>query len=356
MEWAARLLLPSAAREGVLGDLSERYRTPLLYASEALCVMPFLIASQIRRNTNPPALAIIAFLFFVFCFGGNAPSDAASDVPRWLRAAIPTVAGLIGLVLRDAYRNAEATPVRRASFDILTAIVFIVVSQVALASLIATAGWSPDWILSLRRAVMTAFALPMVFCLRLAADYRLPCATGQLSTADLSGEYLKFERGVRWRNRAILIGGILGAGVSVLLFWRTAAAAPSMAPLVGWAISTPLGLFITWYIAKTTSVAPIPANISFSASLALYRRELERQSRLLRTIWGWYLLSIVPAVAGALIARGVAESQPLLGPMRPAQLGAYVVICCLVGWLYVQYAHKIKDRIDSLDAVKERSP
>jgi hypothetical protein len=194
---------------------------------------------------------------------------------------------------------------------------------------------------------MTALALPMVFCLRLAADYRFPCATGQLSTADLSSEYLKFERGVRWRNLAILIGGILGAGVSVLLFWRTAAAAPSVAPLIGWAISTPLGLFITWYIAKTTSVAPMPSNSGFSASLALYRRELERQSRLLTR------LVVVSAVDRAGRRRGFVRTwsrgvSTASGPAAPRAAWRYVVICCLVGWLYVQYAHKIKDRIGSL--------
>ena len=76
MERVARLLIPPAAREEVVGDLWERYRSPLRYASEALSVMPFLVASQIRRNTNVPALAIAAFVFFVFCFGGNTATDA----------------------------------------------------------------------------------------------------------------------------------------------------------------------------------------------------------------------------------------------------------------------------------------
>src|SRR5215471_10415500 len=119
MERVARLLIPPAAREEVVGDLWERYRSPLSYASEALSVMPFLVASQIRRNTNVPALAIAAFVFFVFCFGGIAAIDAPTDVPRWLRAAVPTVAALIGLVLRDAYRRNEVQPARRAAFDIL---------------------------------------------------------------------------------------------------------------------------------------------------------------------------------------------------------------------------------------------
>jgi len=266
------------------------------------------------------------------------------------------VAALIGLVLRDAYRRNEVQPARRAAFDILTATAFIIACEAILALLVAAGGWSPDWILPLRRGLMTAPALPMVFCLRLAADYRLSHPAGQMSMADLAGEYQNFARGVRWRNRAIAIGGILGAGVSIVLFWRAAAIAPSAAPLVGWAISTPLGLFIVWYIAARTSVKPLTADMAFAALLALYRSELERQSNLLRRVWWWYLLSIAPVVAGAMFGKGLAPAEPALGPIRPQQIAAYVVICFFVGWLYLQYAHRISDRLGSLAGASERSP
>jgi hypothetical protein len=138
-----RTLIPPAAREAVIGDLWERYRSPLSYALEALNVMPFVIASQIRRTWNPPMLGIQAFTFFV-CFGGFAVNSAPLDVPRWLRAAIPTLAALTGLVLRDAYRESELHPARRAAFDVVTAVAFVLLSQAALLGLSLNGAISPD--------------------------------------------------------------------------------------------------------------------------------------------------------------------------------------------------------------------
>ncbi len=81
---AVRLLIPLASREAVVGDLWERYASPLHYAAEALRIAPFLIASQIRRNSNVPLLGIAAVTLFVG-FGGFQVAGAAIGAPRWAR-------------------------------------------------------------------------------------------------------------------------------------------------------------------------------------------------------------------------------------------------------------------------------
>jgi hypothetical protein len=344
---AVRLLIPPASREAVVGDLWERYASPLQYVGEALRILPYLIASQIRRNSNIPLLGIAAFTLFVG-FSGFAAGAGASDVPRWLRALIPVIAALAGLVLRDAYRGSETRPARRAAFDVATVIVCVLMSQAVLAGLIAAAGLSPDWIIppTPRRAILTAFALATVFCLRMAADYRLPCAAREMSASDLAHEFQQFERGVRWRKRREVVSAIGGLVVGVGYFWR----ADSLAPQIAWGLSTATALFLIWYLASKTSVKPMPSEMSFASSLAFYRRELNRQRELLRSVAWLWLLPMLPAVLGELIGRGFAASKPLL---TPTQFGGYLLICFLVGWLYEQSARKLQARSDSLSTVAE---
>ena len=47
------ILIPPACREEVLGDLYERYRSPLRYAWDAICIVPLVILSRIRRTSDP---------------------------------------------------------------------------------------------------------------------------------------------------------------------------------------------------------------------------------------------------------------------------------------------------------------
>jgi uncharacterized membrane protein (UPF0136 family) len=291
-------------------------------------------------------LGIVGFSLFVG-FGGF-QNAAPIDAPRWARAAVPAVAALIGLLLRDAYRGAERRPAQRAAFDVATIIVCVLMSQAAFAGLIAAAGLSPDWIIppTLRRAILTAFALATVFCLRMVADYRLPRAAREMSGSDLVREFQQFERGVRWRRRREVVSAIGGLVVGAGYFWR----ATTLAPQIAWGLSTATALFLIWYLASKTSVKPMPAEMSFATSLAFYRQELNRQRKLLRSVAWLWLLPMLPAVLGKLIGRGFVDSKLLL---TPTQFGGYLLICFLVGWLYEQSARKLQERSDSLATVAE---
>src|SRR5262245_27951784 len=70
-EGMVAILVPPACREEVLGDLHERYRSPGQYCCEALCTVPFVILSRIRRTTDPPVLLMQALGLSV-CFLGSA--------------------------------------------------------------------------------------------------------------------------------------------------------------------------------------------------------------------------------------------------------------------------------------------
>jgi len=345
IEKVVRVLVPPASREAVLGDLYERYRSPLQYAGEAARIIPYLIFSQIRRNSNVPMLGIAGFSLFVG-FGGFQVNGPPTDVPRWLRAAVPLIAALASLTLRDAYRGESPASARRASFDLMTVVLCVFLCEAVLASLIAGAGLSPDWTVPLtaRHGILTAFALATVFALRRTADYRVPCADGDLSADDLAREFHLFERGVRWRKRREIICATGGLLVAAGFFWR----ATGLAPQIGWALSIAVALLLVAYLAVQTDVAPMPASNGFASLLAFYRGELERQRKLLRRVAWYWLLPILPALVGQMIAQAPAGSPPRLTPL---QTGAYLAICFLVGWAYEQNARRLQQRSARLAAL-----
>ena len=98
----AAFLIPQACREEVLGDLHERNTSAAGYILDALRTVPMVVASRIRRTADPRLLALHAIgLYFAFYMAGW--HEAAS----W-RLAIPCAAGLVALVLEDAYAGRES--------------------------------------------------------------------------------------------------------------------------------------------------------------------------------------------------------------------------------------------------------
>jgi len=78
---------------------------------------------------------------------------------------------------------------------------------------------------------------------------------------------------------------------------------------------------------------------------------------LLNVAWLW-LWPMIPSLAGEMIGRGFGNAQPLPRPMPfgPLQVGAYFLICFLVGWLYAQGARRLQERIEVLAAVDRQRP
>src|SRR5579864_3664700 len=101
------LLLPPADREHVLGDLHERCTSPARYILDALGAVPLVIASRIRRTSDPDVFLMEALGLYVAFLGATLIFDGAFLFSHLalLRLAIPAAVILAVSTVAAAYAD-----------------------------------------------------------------------------------------------------------------------------------------------------------------------------------------------------------------------------------------------------------
>lgn len=141
-------LIPVACREHVLGDLCERYRSPLQYVTEAVRTIPWVVISRIRRTTSSELVAAQTGALFV-AFLSAVDWDVTGTVFLYenkgiVRLALPALCGLVAVTVRDAYTHPDRRSPLQAALGATHAVGFIILCQWALAAV------SPSFVLPLR--------------------------------------------------------------------------------------------------------------------------------------------------------------------------------------------------------------
>ena len=355
IDWTVRVLIPPAMREAVVGDLWERYRSPLQYFAEGMKIMPYAVVSQVRRSANFPLLATQALMLFG-CLGGFVGDDdvrsTVIDAPRWEGAAIAAITALFGLVLRDAYRGTEQWTVQRGVFDIVTVAACVSISQLVLAGLVAIADLNPDWLLSWTRALLFAIAaLPGLFVLRLVLgldeDLRTSGvgAGSGLSAEALVADYRGFEHRVRVRNRVFVAAGLVIVITGAAFLWHFVNPPP-----IGYVFVTG-HLLVIAYIVAMGAARVMPAGIGFAAALGHYRIELDRQRRLFRFMWWWFLLPLFLGIAMQAIAPSIRDGEAVRAAFGAA---AVLLLATFVAMLNRDRTRKFQAKLATLAALAER--
>lgn len=344
-------MVPPLAREAVMGDLAERFRSQSQYLAEAFGILPHVIVGQIRRTTTLAVVGLEAVILFG-CMGGFGDlTETVRDVPTWARAAIPATLAVLILVLRDAYRKVDGWSAGRAFADVTAVTAVIGLWQLGAAALATGGIISADWLFMGQRLVVMAISiLPTLFVIRLGlgldGDSRLQEPAGALTADELRADYVRFATRVRTRNllEIAIFGGMAVAGAVFLIFAQGLANAA-----LGWCWFAGQ-MFVCWYLFTQASARPIPAGAPFATTVALYRTEIGRQRRLVRFIWWWYLWPLCIGVGMPLIARS-------------AEHGAYIALglACialpvtLVAKFGQDRARAFADEMDILTALEERS-
>jgi hypothetical protein len=230
IEGIVRTLTPPLARESVLGDFAECYRSPMQYAWDAIAALPMIVASQVRRSSSLPVLGLQVFMLFA-CLGGFSAASAVTP-PIWLRAAIPTAAAMLTLILRDAYRTTDRYTIGRAIADGLIVTACVALTQGALDLMQNVGGLESNWIQPPSLLVLAVLA-PMMLCVLrfgLGVDGDAKPARAGVPGSEVAGEYAHFQRRIRGRNIIELVIGI--ACIAFTAFYLTRFQ-PAVAPY-GW--------------------------------------------------------------------------------------------------------------------------
>jgi hypothetical protein len=156
-------LIPPACREHVLGDLYERYQSPVQYILESTHILPFIIASRIRRTFRLELFLSEAFGLYI-AFAGAALAGGLEyiyDHAAYAALAIVIATALLVLVLCDAYADPQDQSSRRLRFEVALAALCTFVAR-SLAQM-----WNPNWALPMWvMLVGSGVSLPMLMMVR----------------------------------------------------------------------------------------------------------------------------------------------------------------------------------------------
>ena len=340
IDWLVTTLIPPAQREAVIGDLWERYSSPMRFLLEGVQVMPHVVASQIRRTSSFAVLALQGFALFA-CLGGFIPDLAGAAVPHWARAAVPTAAALLGLLLLGAYRTPSQRPLLSGALDATVAAVATILAEAALTALTAAHMVGPGWLYLQQGIVMGVTALPVLLILRVASGVDSQSRLTDGDVSDLADDYARFERGVRWRNVAEISAclAIILVSVSFLLRYN-----PPIAP-IAWATQAVFAA-ITLYLAIRGWARPMPSGASQLRTQ--YQGELARQHRLRRVMWWWWFAPLFAGLGLNLIAPGISQNQPLRIALGSA---AALALAFCIAKLLSDRGRRVRQEIGALEAM-----
>jgi hypothetical protein len=324
--WLERIVLlaiPPAAREAVAGDLWETYSSPRQYAAEALRTVPLVIASQMRRNLNLPALMLQCALVFV-CLGIAA-----------VLALLPV------LLLLGAYRATMRPCPRRAMRESILMASGITVLLLAIMSLHLPARAGLDHFTWLSLFLQALLLSPLLCIFRagliLQGDRRPATASSDLRMADLQRMYHDFMRRARRRN--LLEAGALAltAACGMHFSWN--------------ALLTGLFALVAFYLLLHAAPRALPQAADFVSLRAQYQQELTRQQQLRHFLWWlWFAPALIALYAGSIHA-SMAAGRPV-----PAMLGGVgvVLLCFMITALNREQHGRVREQIGLLDRTRQR--
>jgi hypothetical protein len=133
LEDLAKILIPPARREEVLGDLYERYKSPQQYLGDLLSTLPLIILSRIMRTAPIQLLLMDAVLVYSsYLAAAYLARMRVFDVGGLVGLAIPSGLTLVTLLIGSAF----PAPLKRSASDWIRSLI----TTLALIGLCAAVG------------------------------------------------------------------------------------------------------------------------------------------------------------------------------------------------------------------------
>lgn len=347
LERIVLFLIPPAARETVAGDLYELYRSPTHYVTSAVRTVPFVVASQIRRNLNLPVLFMQGLIIFACSWG---VLMSWGDHAARARAVAFTLAILSALLVVDAYQADRPPSAKWAILETITVAASVMTySYVTVSALQASHQLgSHQFGFTLFMWLILPFGMPVLSGLRaamiVARERRDRALASEMSSHELVLQYARFESRARHRNRTDI--GLLLVAVTALAGVQYHFALPfgAFASSIGIVY-----LVAAAYLSLHGAAQKLPPNTDFLSLRTVYRHELARQHQLRSFIlWLWpapVLFAFYASAPGA----GTVPSMPMVYATIAA-----VFLCFMVGAANRERNGHVQELSDVLCRMRER--
>jgi hypothetical protein len=338
LEWAVECLLPAPAREAVIGDLREVYRSPRHYIREALRTVPRIVLGHAWRNANPLLLGLNGFLIWL-CLAGLNQNGHALSRGNLARIAI---AGLFVLILSQGYHGPGRPTARRAILEAIGADSLILTLCLWNFGLKYERMGSRDYPLELAMLGLLPLVLPVLGLLRTCLVLQSDKQQERLAKCDslaLADDHRAFLDGVRWIN--------LGEGLAL---FAVAVALPVVAGAGLWlpAIFAATAL----YLLSQCLMGAAPGDADEASLRRHYRRQLQLRQQLRHFLAWLWAAPFLMAACRCLIWPGCENGRPILVAFGSA---AMVSICFLVRAVNSEATGLARERMARLERLASPS-
>ena len=347
LERLVQALIPPAAREAVAGDLRELYQSSPQYISMAARTIPFVLISHIRRNANPPVLAIQGF--FLFCCIMAVSLVPEGPLGRALAVALSALF-LIGMLLADAYQGADPPSPKRAIIETILVTASVVMFVLHEIFALRAAHRLADSEFGLFMWALVPFAMPVLAGLRalmiLARERREQLLGERMDPSELKAQYRHFQAQTRLRNwiqSLLLLGSAAG-------FACLCATYPVPAAALAWSLVS-IYAVVGAYLLVNGAAPGLPDKADFLSLRSLFQSELLRQHEIRRLIFWLWPTPLLFAVFAAVTTRPRSDIEPVL--MLYA-LPATVLLCFFVAIINRERNGQIQEKIGILARMRQR--
>jgi hypothetical protein len=303
LERALLWVIPPQVREEVAGDLWERYHSVPSYLADLIRTLPWIVASQGRRATEPSLFLLISFTL-IASLGGLEPERAEAGVSVPLKALATALPSLVILLLRNAYRQKDTWGGACAASDVVWLGIALMLSRNAIALT------APSWALPLGWLI-GGFVFTAVVMVLLRSGLELSntgLRPGLAEVADPREDFARFRQNAELCS-AIEVGA-LGTMAGVAAWFGLTADRPLISFIAGgWVVVTLALISHRWLCGGTHAM---PDTLTARQSLTQYLTELERQRAASSLAWWWYFAPLFVGIGFSTIAFGIMAQRPLV--------------------------------------------
>ena len=166
----------------------------------------------------------------------------------------------------------------------------------------------------------------------------------QMSLEEIRQKAERFQKKIRHRNLREYVAAVLVvAGYGFYIWFLPYVRVGSVLVIAG-------TLYVVYQLHKRGAAKPVPESLALGTCVEFHRLELERQRDLVRNVWKWYLLPLVPGMLG--VIAGLLLHLPADERLR---MLPFSLLCAAVFWAIWAWnrrgANKLQRQIDELNSM-----